>query len=195
MADHFYSNQLTPNADGTLASASHLGSGDRYGTTRKEHKIDIEIPIGTNFAIGDKIVIAIMPTDTKILRLFLGHAAWITGSQVEFGTYHVNTDGSVGEKVSANSHDMFGPVSTVYDLNTTPPAFNDQFQLKLDHYHRGVQWWEIINRIESLNSLPDVYTENPGGDFAFCASFTGDPAASIIVQNMWWQILYVSTGN
>ncbi len=195
MADHFYSNQLTSNADGTLTDSSHLGNSSKYGTTQKFHSITCSIPTGLNFAPGDKIVLAIVPTDFKIHRMELFNMAFAAGSTVKLGLFQVGHDGSVGNKVSANSDDMFEAASidlavaaVLYDVFTAAHS-------GLDHYQRNLQLWENLNRVENTNGNPDVYTENPGGNWAIAFEFIGNPAGAAANSMIYLDLMYTSAAN
>lgn len=173
----FYSPQLTENADGTTTDWHSLGSSSKHGLSRDVHSINIPIPVGVDFAVGDKIVIAIVPANFKLVEFREAHSTWITGSTVKAGIYLVNHDGTVGAKASAGSDVIF---NASIDLNASADAFVDLFSVNtLDIYDRGKQLWELVNEADAA-----TYAESPGGDFALVFEVLGSPAVTIAVQNV-----------
>ncbi len=187
MANDFYSDQMTSNADGTLTPWRNLGDSHRYGVTKKNHIARVDIPGPRTFATGDRIVFAYLPTDTKIFTLGMSGTLW-PGGTINLGIYKVNENGSVGEKVSAASDILFS--STPVDL-TTISGLDDEFEHGILHtvYDRGLQMWELVNLANA-----GTYAANPGGDFALAAEFvTG--ITTVTLEFIQWDIEYLSTGN
>ncbi|MCS5585089.1 MAG: hypothetical protein NZ777_16460 [Pseudomonadales bacterium] len=182
MAD-FYSPQLTEKADGTPTDFHSLGSSSKNGLSECVHSVFVDIPVGTDFAATDKIVLAIVPANFKLTELNVVNTQWITGSTVKAGVYSVNNDGTVGAAASAASDILF---ENLIDLNTATTAFADWFALAaLDIYDRGKQMWELVNVANA-----GTYSESPGGNFALVLEVLGSPAVTIAAQSLLAEIKY-----
>ncbi len=186
----FYSPMLTENADGTQTSHHSLGNSNKMGTTIKQHIVRMPFPAGRTFAVGDKIVFLSVPTDWKPTQteFTTTRGVGLPAGVMKMGVFESNEDGSVGDKVSANSDDLFGTTINLTSYHTTFGFFMFAGPLVTFRDH-GLQMWELINVADA-----GTYTENPGGMFAIAGEVT-TTFTTVVDDEMQLTFNYLSTGN
>ncbi len=185
MANHFYSNQMSEDPNGTLVPS--LGNSHNYGVTEKYHKCRVDVPLGRTFAVDDKIVFLSVPTDWKPRHVYCSGSLWPSGV-ITIGVFKFNEDGSIGDKVSANSDDL---LSVPLAISTVAfQGFTDYFPLGPLHFlDAGLQLWELVNIVD-----PGTYARNPGGNVAIAAVFTTG-TTTVTAELIQLEVEYSSTGN
>ncbi len=186
----FYSPMLTENADGTQTSHHSRGNSNLFGLTVKLHRAHIKFPAGRVLAVGDKIVIASVPTDLKPMDIYFTttRGVGLPGTPVvKSGIFKFNDDGTVGNKVSANSDILFGATTSLAAYHSA--SHPRMLAGVLDSYDRGKQLWQMVNIRD-----PGTYTENPGGMFCYALEVSTG-TTTVAGDELMIQIEYASAGN